>query len=173
LEILKDPRVQTTQAEFDEQVTLLLKMRDSLNEIYDGVRIVREVRRQAKDLIQQLGQACFDVKKIQKAADSLFEKLTKIEEELMQPKNTADQDTENFPTKLDNQLAYVYMKLDSTDNRPTDGQKERFQDLEREKAALLTQLRFIIDTDLAAFNGMIQQLGTPAIILPAPTKKKE
>jgi photosystem II stability/assembly factor-like uncharacterized protein len=173
LEILKDPRVQTTQAEFDEQITLLLKMRDSLNEIYDGVRIVREVRRQAKDLIETLRQACREVGDIQKAADSLFEKLTKIEEELMQPKNSADQDTENFPTKLDNQLAYVYMKLDSTDNRPTEGQKERFQDLEREKAALLTQLRFIIDTDLAAFNGMIQQLGTPAIILPSPTKKKE
>jgi photosystem II stability/assembly factor-like uncharacterized protein len=173
LALLKDPRVQTTQLEFEEQFELMLKMRDSLNEIYDGVRIVREVRRQAKDLIGTHRQACRDVGGLEKAAASLFEKLTKIEEELMQPKNTADQDTENFPSKLDNQLAYVYMKLDSTDNRPTDGQKERFQDLEREKAALLTQLQFIIDTDLAAFNGMIQQSGAPPIILPGPTKKKE
>jgi photosystem II stability/assembly factor-like uncharacterized protein len=171
--VLKDPRVQTTQAEFEEQFGLLLKMRDSLNEIYDGVRTVREIRRQAKNLIQELRQANRDFEKIQKAADPLFEKLTKIEEELMQPKNSADQDTENFPTKVDNQLAYIYMKLDSTDNRPTEGQKERFEDLEREKKSLLTQLRDILDTDLAAFNAMIQELDTPPIILPAPTKKKE
>jgi photosystem II stability/assembly factor-like uncharacterized protein len=170
--VLKDPRVHTTQAEFDEQLSLELKMRDSLNEIFDGVRTVREVRRQAKDLIQRLRDACRDADKIQKAADALSERLTKIEEELMQPKNSAEQDTENFPTKLDNQLAYIYMKLDSTDNRPTDGQKERFQDLEREKEALLTQLRQIIETDLAAFNVLIQQSGTPPIILPAPTKAK-
>ncbi len=91
----------------------------------------------------------------------------------MQPKNSAEQDTENFPTKLDNQLAYIYMKLDSTDSRPTDGQKERFQDLEREKEALLAQLRRIVDTDLAEFNVLIQKLGTPPIILPAPTKAKD
>ena len=111
--------------------------------------------------------------KVQKAADPLFEKLTRIEEELMQPKNTADQDTENFPTQLDNQLAYIYMKLDSTDFRPTDGQVERFQDLEREKESLLKELQVILDTDLAAFNTMIQEMGTPPIILPAPTDKKK
>jgi len=173
LTILKDPRSQTTQAEFDEQVALLLKMRDSLNEIYDGVRAVREVRRQAKNLIQNLQAACRDVGKLQETADPLFEKLTRIEEKLMQPKNTADQDTENFPTQLDNQLAYIYMKLDATDFRPTDGQVERFHDLEREKESLLRELRDILDTDLAAFNTLVQELGTPPIILPAPTDKKK
>jgi hypothetical protein len=173
LTILKDPRSQTTPAEFDEQIALLLQMRDSLNEIYDGVRTVREVRRQAKNLIQNLLAACRDVDKLQKAAGPLFEKLTRIEEELMQPKNTADQDTENFPTQLDNQLAYIYMKLDGTDFRPTDGQVERFQDLEREKKSLLKELQDILDTDLAAFNTLVQELGTPPIILPAPTGKKK
>jgi hypothetical protein len=134
---------------------------------------VREVRRQAKTLIQELRAACRDVEKLQHAAGPLFEKLTRVEEELMQPKNTADQDTENFPTQLDNQLAYIYMKLDGTDFRPTDGQVERFQDLEREKESLLKELQAILDTDLAAFNTLVQELGTPPIILPAPTDRKK
>ncbi len=171
--ILKDPRIMTTQAEFEEQRDLLLKMRESLNEIYDGVRIVREVREQAKDLVARLGKAGHDVTDLQKAADSLSGKLSNIERELMQPKNSARQDTENFPTKLDNQLAYIYWKLDTVDNRPTDGQVERFQDLETEKEALLTKLHHIIDTDLAAFNEMIQKSGEPPIILPSATKQIE
>ncbi|MFP4081519.1 MAG: VPS10 domain-containing protein [Candidatus Aminicenantes bacterium] len=171
--ILKDPRIDTTQEEFDKQLDLLLKMRDSLNQIYDGVRVVRAVRQQAKELVERLDQAGHEVGdlQIQKAAHSLSERLSEIEGELMQPKNSARQDTENFPTKLDNQLAYIYWMLASTDNPPTDGQIERFKDLEKQKEMLLEKLQHILDTNLQAFNTMIQKAGEPPIILPAPTKK--
>jgi len=131
------------------------------------------VRQQANELVDRLGQAGHNVGELQKAAALLSGKLTNIEEELMQPKNSAHQDTENFPTKLDNQLAYIYWMLDATHNRPTNGQIERFQDLEREKEALLAKLQQILDTDLAAFNTMIQETGEPPIILPSPTKQVE
>jgi photosystem II stability/assembly factor-like uncharacterized protein len=172
-DVLKDPRIKTTQAEFEEQLDLLLKMRSSLNQIYDGVRTIRAVRQQAKELVNLLSQAGHNVDELQESADSLSDNLTEIEEELMQPKNSARQDTENFPTKLDNQLAYIYWKLDSTHNRPTNGQIERFQDLEREKEALLAKLMQILDTDLAAFNTMIQEMGESPIILPGRTKQIE
>ncbi|MFP4081826.1 MAG: VPS10 domain-containing protein [Candidatus Aminicenantes bacterium] len=171
--ILKDPRIETPQSEFDEQLDLLLRMRESLNQIYDGVRMVREIRHQARDLIQRLVRAGRDVSELQKKAHSLCGKLTKIEEKLMQPKNTAEQDVENFPTKLDNQLAYLYWKVDRTDNGPTKGQIERFHDLEREKEALLSELKSVIDSDLAEFNTMIQRMSELPIIFPAPTEKIE
>jgi hypothetical protein len=164
-QVLKDPRIATTQAEFDEQLDLLLEMRESLNETYDGVRTVRSLRDQIRELVKRVADAGFDVAELETAAESLTEKLTAIEEDLMQPKNEADQDTENFPTKVDNQLAYVYWYVDMADARPTEGQRERYLDLKEELRVLLSRLQTLIDTDLAAFNDSVRAMGVEPVVL--------
>jgi len=84
----------------------------------------------------------------------------------MQPKNEADQDTENFPTKLDNQLAYVYMHLNDTDSRPTAGQLERVRDLEQGIEKQLASLKNIMETDASAFNQLASKKGAPILVVP-------
>ena len=64
-----------------------------------------------------------DAGSLKTSAETLWQKLSAVESELMQPRNEADQDTENFPTKLDNQLAYLYMHLNFTDSPPTKSDK--------------------------------------------------
>ena len=84
----------------------------------------------------------------------------------MQPKNEADQDTENYPTKLDNQLAYVYMHLDCTDSRPTDGQKDRIADLEKAVDAQLAKLETVIASDVSEFNQQALAVGVFPVQIP-------
>ena len=166
LELRKDPRLPATQADLEAQLALMLRIRASLNRTYDGVRAIRAVRQQSRDVVLRLAAAGQDVAPLEKAAAAMQEKLDRLEGELMQPRNEADQDTENFPTKLDNQLAYVYMWLDAGDSRPTDGDRERIGDLERQLELLSRELRSVLDTDVAAFERLARERGAGGILLP-------
>lgn len=164
-QVLKDPRAAATQQDLDEQYAFALGVRDQLNRIYSAVRTLRSVRQQGRDAAKRLGDAGKDALQLTRAADALWDKLGAIEGELMQPKNEADQDTENFPTKIDNQLAYMYMHLDDTDSRPTEGQKQRVQELEKEIDAQLSKLKAILETDVPAFNKLASESGLGTAIL--------
>jgi hypothetical protein len=166
--ILPDPRIETSQADFEESLDFMLEARSSLDETYDGVRRARDLRSQVKELVRRMREAGLDVSGLDQAAEALASKLTAIEEDLMQPKNQADQDVENFPTKIDNQLAYVYWLVDQADARPTEGQKSRYQDLKRDLAAVLARLDGLIQSDLAAFQSLARERGATPILLPTP-----
>jgi hypothetical protein len=166
--ILPDPRLSTSQADFEEALDFMVEARSSLDETYDGIRRVRDLRSQVRIRPAHERSGSRRERARSGAADLLASKLTAIEEDLMQPKNEADQDVENFPTKLDNQLAYVYWLVDQADAPPTEGQKSRYEDLERDLAAVLERLEAAIDTDLAAFQSLAREKGATSILLPKP-----
>ena len=167
LRVLKDPRASATSAEFDEQLELMLDIRADLDRIFGGVRTVRALREQARALAQRLeGGGSPGAPAVRKAAEALAVQLDGIENELMQTRNEADQDVENFPTKVDNQLAYVYGLVAETDGRPTAGQRERAADLETELDAVLARLQKILEEDVAAFNAAAEAAGAAPVIPP-------
>ncbi len=170
-QVLQDPRVEASQEDLDAQVAFQLQIRDRLNQIYRGVKTLRDVRRQSKELVNRLSLAGKNTVELQKKSEDLDKQLTAIEEDLTQPRNEADQDTENFPTKLDNQLGYVYMHLDLTDSKPTDGQRERVSDLAQQIEIQLSKLKGILDTDVAAFNRLALDAGALFIMLPDTVPK--
>jgi hypothetical protein len=63
------------------------------------------------------------------------------------------------------QLAYVYWYVDLADARPTEGQRERYIDLKEELHVILSRLQTLVDTDLAAFNDRIREMGVEPVIL--------
>ena len=70
---------------------------------------------------------------------------------------------------LDNQIINVYGYalggFGGGDNRPTDGAHERFEDLKPQLASLMSQLQEIVDTDLDAFNAMVESADVPAVVV--------
>jgi photosystem II stability/assembly factor-like uncharacterized protein len=164
--VVEDPRIETSQADLEEALGLMLEMRSSLNETYEGVRRVRRIRSQARELVSRMKEAGLETGELETAAESLAAKLTAIEEDLMQPKNSADQDVENFPTKLDAQLAYVYWLVDQADARPTEGQRSRYQDLKKDLAAVLDRLDALVAGDVAAFEALAREKGATPVLLP-------
>jgi len=164
--VLADPRLSLTAEDYAKQLDLMLAMRASLDAIYDGVRTCRAVREQSKAAIARLKAAGVDVSSLDAAATELSGKATAIENDLMQPKNEADQDVENFPTKLDNQLAYVYGLVGEMDARPTDGQVERYADLKKEIEPVLARLQTLVATDVADFNRTATTAGAAPVVVP-------
>lgn len=164
--ILPDPRLAMTPQDYATQLELMLAMRASLDATYDGVRAARSVRDQARDAVRRMEKAGLDTAALKPSAEALAAKLTAIENDLMQPKNQADQDVENFPTKIDNQLAYVYGLVGETDAKPTDGQVERYRDLQKELEAVLARLKTILDADVADFNARARAAGAAPVLPP-------
>jgi len=164
LEVLKDPRVDTTAAQYQEQQDLSAQVGARIKDLYNGLARLREARRQAVELGDRLQKAGYS-DDAAKSAKALGDKLREVEGELTQLQGEGGQDALNFPGRLDNQFVALYSEVDGADGRLTAGSKARFEDLKPQLAALLKRLQQILDTDLTAFNQLVRSKNAPAVIV--------
>ena len=168
-EIKKDPRLETTQADFAKQLDLLLKIRDKFSETSEALLQIRDARKQIEEITNRMkdqpsGKAIAD------AAKSLNAKLTAIEEELYQTKNQSSQDPLNYPIRLNNKLAALTGVVGGSDFAPTDQSYAVYEDLVAKINAQLKKLEETMRTDLPAFNKLVRDQDVPAVIVRSKTK---
>ena len=157
LEVLKDPRTEDiTKEDFQDQYIMAIAIRDSLNNIYNTIRMIRSVREQVTSIASYAEKAGYKEVQIHRLADSIATKLSSIEGELMQLKNESNQDPLNFPPMLDNQYAHLYGYVNGL---KTAGAKERFADLNEQWSALHARIEDILNKEVAKFNGLMNKLG--------------
>ncbi|MET0623851.1 MAG: glycosyl hydrolase [Pyrinomonadaceae bacterium] len=170
-EIKKDPRLQTTQAEFDKQFALLTKIRDKLTETHNAVTQIRDVRRQIDDLVKRIGDQP-GAKAVVAAGGQLDGKLRAVEEELYQTKNQSSQDPLNYPIRLNNKLAALGGIVASADAQPTEQSFALYDELAANIDAQLRRLNQLMTDDLRGFNALVRSSDIPAVIVkpttPAP-----
>jgi hypothetical protein len=121
LEVRKDPRLATTDDDFRAQETMALALRDRIDEIYRAVAEIQELRARMGDL----------------------EELAEIEETLVQTKMRLPIEVIDHGPRLDLSYVDLYQVVTGADARPTDGARERFDDLEKELERALSRLREI------------------------------
>ena len=168
-EIKKDPRLETTQADFAKQLDLLLKIRDKFGETSEAVLQIRDARKQVDDITARTKDQPGG-KAIAEAAKALNLKLTAVEEELYQTKNQSNQDPLNYPIRLNNKLAALTGVVGGSDFAPTDQANAVYEDLVAKINAQLRKLEEIIRNDLPAFNKMVRDQDIPAVVVKAKTK---
>jgi len=161
-EVKKDPRVSTTQDEFQKQFDLLTKIRDKFSETSEAITSIRDVRKQAQDYAERVKDQPTS-QPITDAAKALGAKLTAIEEELYQTKNRSNQDPLNFPIRLNNKLAALANAIAAADAQPTDQQVAVYEDLTGRINAQLEKLRQVMATDVPAFNKLARDQNLPAV----------
>ncbi|MGH9943309.1 MAG: WD40/YVTN/BNR-like repeat-containing protein [Pyrinomonadaceae bacterium] len=162
--VLPDPRLATTPADFAKQLELLLKIRDKLTETHQAILQIREARRQLDDMSKRVqGQAQY--KPVSDAGKSLNEKLTSIEEMLYQTKNQSSQDPLNYPIRLNNKLAALAGVVASSDAAPTAQAYEVYNDLVGQIDAELRRFAQVLKTDLPAFNQLVREQNIPAVVV--------
>ncbi len=133
--------------------------------VNDVIRTIRSARKQLKDGSTLAVEAGYDPE-LKSKADALVEKLTDLENMLIQTQNETGQDPINYPPKLDNQIAYLYTVVHGQDARPTEGSYERFEDLKAEAQIYYRQLESL-GSEIEAYNKMADELGVPKVILKA------
>jgi photosystem II stability/assembly factor-like uncharacterized protein len=167
-QINKDPRLQTTQEEFDKQFALLTKIRDKLTETHNAVAQIRDVRRQVDDLLKRVADQP-NAKPVVAAGGSLNKRLQTIEEALYQTKNQSSQDPLNFPIRLNNKLAALGSIVASADAQPTEQSYALYEELAAQIDAQLRQLNQVMADDLKGFNALARSSDIPFVIVkPAP-----
>jgi hypothetical protein len=164
-EVVQDPRLPISPAAFQEQQSTLAAIRGHVNDIHETVHRLREVRKQVNDLMARTKDQS-NAKAIADSGKALAERITKFEEQLVQPKQETFQDVINFPNKLNAQFLYLMSEIDSSDPPLTTGAKARYAALKVEWDQLQLAGNRILEKEVPAFNALFQQNAIPAVIVP-------
>ena len=164
-QVVKDPRVAATEDDFKAQFDLLIKIRDKLSETHDGVSELRSIRGQV-DGWENRAKGHPQADTVMSAADTLKEKLSAIEGELVQVNFRGIRDRLNFPARLNRKLAELSRGVvDIADFGPTKQAYDVFDDLSARIDRQLEMLKGIVGSDVPAFNELVSGLGLPAIVV--------
>jgi photosystem II stability/assembly factor-like uncharacterized protein len=169
-EVRKDPRLATTQDDYQKRFDLHMKIRDKLTETHDAIKRIRDVRDQLKAVSERSKAAGKDTT-IAAAAKALTARLTAVEEALYQTKNKSNQDPLNYPIRLNNKLSQITGVVASADAAPTDQSVLVYEDVAGRIDAELSRLKTALDQDLAAFNALVREREVPAVMV--KEKKKD
>ncbi len=158
--ILADPNYKTTQAEYEEQFSQLLTIRDKSSEIMRAIKNIREVRQQMNDLSARVGKSM--PKEVKHQLDTVHSQLTAVEEALHQTKAKSGQDVLNYPIKLDDKLSSVY-NASAAGTGISMQAKEAYKELLVLINEQLNKLKKIMSTDMEKLNQLIHEKSLPVI----------
>lgn len=156
-----DPNYSMTEKDYDDQVNMLLKIRDKFSEVQKGIKQIRAVSTQLTDFTSRVNLK--SNKEVKQAADSISKQITVIEEALYQTKSKSGQDVLNFPIRLNDKIAGLYDVAASGYNPPSKQVIETYADLAAQAEVQLTKLRKIMTEDVNAFNKLIHEKQLPII----------
>ena len=120
---------------------------------------IRELRKQLDEYAKR------DSKKVADAAKALNQKLTEVEEALIQTKAKSGQDVLNFPIRLNNQLAALGGVVGSADSAPTQQSYEVYDMLSKSIDEQVGKWKSIVSSDLKSYNDVVKQQDIPALML--------
>ena len=161
-----DPRVKTTQEEYQRQFDLLLRISGRVSAANDAVRRIREVREQLDGAATRARGLPGDAgRRIAQQADSIKGRLAAVEEQIYQVKNRSSQDPLNYPIRLNNKIASLGGVVGGAEAAPTAQSVQVFDDLSAALQVQLDRLKAVLDADIPAFNRLVKESDVPAIIL--------
>jgi len=162
--ILPNPNVQSTPSVFKEQQAALMQIENTIKDIHESVNNMRSAKSQLEGYAKLLKDKD-SAKDLLEKGESLIERITTWEENLIQPKQKTFQDVINFNNKLNSQLMHLKGFIDVEEPKLTQGSKERLRDLMKEWSAFRNERDAIINTEMTAYNKQFKDLNLPAIIL--------
>lgn len=162
LNIKIDPRWEQTEADLIAQYELTFKIKELLNECHYAIGQIRSLNKQLKNIEERAGETSA-ADKIKQETSTLSEKLTNLEDLLIQKKSESGQDPINYPSMLDDQIAYLYSVVNAQDDRPNEGAYQRFEDLEKALKVHTDHLKSLVKIELKALNEMLKKEGVEVV----------
>jgi photosystem II stability/assembly factor-like uncharacterized protein len=158
-EVVNDPRVDVSSGDLERQLEALLDIRDKVSAAHEAVNTIRSVVRQI-DGWSGRSDIGDDTRA---AADSLKQKLTEIEGELIKPGKHEDLFGLDEPARLNEKLASLISIMGSADAPPTKQSLELFAKYSSQADDQLERLDEVMTTGLEEFNAQIGAADLPAV----------
>ncbi|MBY0435732.1 MAG: glycosyl hydrolase, partial [Cyclobacteriaceae bacterium] len=166
-EILKDPRINTTDEEFKAQFDFLIKVRDKVTEANQGVIDIRKIKEDLNSLNSKIATEP-QYKELNEAVNKFNESLTTHENTIHETRNRSVQDPLNYGIKVNNRLAHLMSEQAQGDFPPTKQGEEVRQMLTKMVDDELARLKVTIEQNVERINQMAKEKGIEVIM----TKKK-
>jgi photosystem II stability/assembly factor-like uncharacterized protein len=161
--LIKDPRVSASQADFDAQFQFLIAVRDKLSTLHDSINKLRSIRQQVDEWAQRAaGHAAAEA--VARAAGALQEKLSAIEDEVIQVRYKGARDRLDLPAKLNAKLAELTSVVAAADFAPPQQAYDVLSDITGRINLQLQRLEEVINQDVTGFEHLLRELQIPAIV---------
>ncbi|MCP5025231.1 MAG: glycosyl hydrolase [Actinomycetia bacterium] len=161
-DLLKDPRVTTSDADFAEQFELLMQIQAKLNEVVEGVNRIRGLKNQLGGWQDRLDGRDGATGVIE-AAGGLVDKLDAVEAKLVQAELTSPGDSLNYLERIFEKLVALSPVVASADARPTKQSYDVLAKLAAQADDQLAALDALCSDDLAVLNQQLGGLGVDII----------
>ena len=154
-QIVKDPRIEATDTDLQQQFDLLIRINKKLNEVHEGISDIRKISKKINGSVESIKDSLL-VKEIKKVTQPLIDSLKKIEEELTQPKAVTDYDLFNFPNRLDNKISILNSIVASADSKPSKSMYDVYNDLSAKADLLINKMNTVLSAQLPGINKIIE-----------------
>ncbi|MBK5255709.1 MAG: sialidase [Vicinamibacteria bacterium] len=171
LDVRRDPKVDTSDADFDLSEKTQLRIREDINQTSDIINHI-EIMRKQLEVLQASSRGVRGREDIGKAALDLNVKMQAVEEKLLERAQWTSDD------KYFQQAYRIYMNLiwlngevgpgagdvaGGADFRPTDTSIQLLAELEQKLAASKAEYEALLSTEVAAFNRMMTEKNAPVV----------
>jgi photosystem II stability/assembly factor-like uncharacterized protein len=169
--IEKDPRVSTTQAEYQAQFELLIRIRDRVSAIHRTVARIYHLRDQFHERVKVLHSAP-EAASVVERARAMIETLTAIENTLIQPnlnRSSGELDGTHFPDRIDGKLQALSYQVARSDHAPTQQAYGLWEMLDAQANEQFARFEEFCAREVAAFNSLSSERGLPTVYLMKPS----
>ncbi len=164
-ELKLDPRVNVSAADLAQQFHMLGQLEEQLNNVYDAVNQIQDVRAQVAGLKRRIPENA-STKPIAASADDLEKKLVAVRDQFINLTISANEDSLAYPPQIDAKLAYLAMDVATADAAPTEAEQLQFEKLKRQSAELLARWDTLQGQDLAAFRKLTAENNLSTVVVP-------
>ena len=140
-EIVKDPRVKISQADYQDQLEFLINVRDEVSRANQKIIDIRNIK---NNMIFILEKTRNNVE-LQEMINKYLTDISKIENNIHMTKNQSRQDPLNYGIRINNRIAFLLADSQRGDYPPTDQSKEFFIQIKEELDTEILKLDALID----------------------------
>tara|TARA_Y100000385_G_scaffold285218_1_gene344760 strand:- start:5781 stop:8921 length:3141 start_codon:yes stop_codon:yes gene_type:complete len=161
-DIAKDPRLETTDEEYQKQLDFLLSVRDGVSEAHQAMIDIQSIKDDIDYFDKKLkDKPQFD--EILTLANELKSEMTVIENNIHMTKNQSRQDPLNYGIRINNRLAFLMADQQRGDYQPTDQAYEVKEAVSAELDKELLDLDTLLREKLGLINSKGKELGIQII----------
>ena len=140
-EIVKDPRVKISQADYQDQLEFLINVRDEVSRANQKIIDIRNIK---NNMIFILEKTRNNVE-LQEMINKYLTDISEIENNIHMTKNQSRQDPLNYGIRINNRIAFLLADSQRGDYPPTDQSKEFFMEVKEELKTEILKLNALID----------------------------
>jgi hypothetical protein len=162
LEIISDPKVTATAAEWTAQQDFLKQAGEQFDDLQKSVNNMRQAKKQVETINESVKNNP-DAKDLIQTGKDLIKKIDQWESNLIEPRSKNFQDVINFPNKLNSEFLQLRGVSDTHDPRLTKGVQDRSRDVQADWSKYKMQMNEIIQKDINNYNRMFKEKNLPAV----------